>query len=575
MSAYLEVSGPDEDKSIARSALFCTSALGRTSISCSGTTWECTEKCIRIVTAAAALSPFWNAQTGKLMKDVTILVRVHGITCAASLENAVESKYLGEQSRALLNARTAGSAGCKFGWSLAPGQCCPADISRIAIITCDAKAAAKLSSQLRSSGCPYKLPVQASPLAMVGDPIMAIGSPFGVSAPELFSDMVISGIVSRLSMRDTRTHSAAHSSGLLLADLAVLPGMEGCPVISTSGLLGMLTFPASVADHSVAVIIPVGLLSKAMATCSAAPDTESKSSGTVGSALCQTLHAPLSDATRYIRVSGTSSDVSQRLCKPGIEWPRHPGRHPGHQSAILQQVLAQIVGIVLPDGHWASGVLISKSGVFATNAHLFDHLSPAEVARVLPNVLHHGCRPRWHSARILHIFTGALDLAILQMLEPPHDLQPLELNTSALHVGQSCYVAGHALFRPSCTATPMLTAGNVSKVLSIPDAGGQSRAAMLLTTAAVHIGSSGGAIVSDNGTLLGIVTSNTKHASGVTLSKLNYSIASEWLLSLWAHIQLNEVDTLQLHLYDERRPQLLKLWCLQPGLDEVVPHSKL
>jgi hypothetical protein len=95
----------------------------------------------------------------------------------------------------------AGSAGCKFGWSLAPGQCCPADISRIAIITCDAKAAAKLSSQLQSSGCPYKLPVQASPLAMVGDPIMAIGSPFGVSAPELFSDMVISGIVSRLSMR--------------------------------------------------------------------------------------------------------------------------------------------------------------------------------------------------------------------------------------------------------------------------------------------------------------------------------------------------------------------------------------
>jgi hypothetical protein len=61
---------------------------------------------------------------------------------------------------------------------------------------------------------------------------------------------------------------------------------------------------------------------------------------------------------------------------------------------------------------------------------------------------------------------GALDLAILQMLEPPHDLQPLELNTSALHVGQSCYVAGHALFRPSCTATPMLTAGNVSKVMN-------------------------------------------------------------------------------------------------------------
>lgn len=55
------------------------------------------------------------------------------------------------------------------------------------------------------------------------------------------------------------------------------------------------------------------------------------------------------------------------------------------------------------------------------------------------------------------------------------------------------------------------------QVLSIPGLAGQTRAAMVLTTAAVHVGASGGAILSHTGHLLGIVTSNTKHASGTSL----------------------------------------------------------
>lgn len=54
------------------------------------------------------------------------------------------------------------------------------------------------------------------------------------------------------------------------------------------------------------------------------------------------------------------------------------------------------------------------------------------------------------------------------------------------------------------------------QVLRLPCKGHQ-RAAMLLTTAAVHSGASGGAVLSAGGRLLGMVTSNAWHVSGVLL----------------------------------------------------------
>jgi peroxisomal leader peptide-processing protease len=54
------------------------------------------------------------------------------------------------------------------------------------------------------------------------------------------------------------------------------------------------------------------------------------------------------------------------------------------------------------------------------------------------------------------------------------------------------------------------------QVLRLPR-GGQQRAAMLLTTAAVHSGASGGAALSAEGRLLGMVTSNARHVSGAVL----------------------------------------------------------
>ena len=51
-------------------------------------------------------------------------------------------------------------------------------------------------------------------------------------------------------------------------------------------------------------------------------------------------------------------------------------------------------------------------------------------------------------------------------------------------------------------------------MVAVRDKAGAPCAAMVLTTAAVHAGASGGAVLSPSGELLAVVTSNTKHAWG-------------------------------------------------------------
>lgn len=110
---------------------------------------------------------------------------------------------------------------------------------------------------------------------------------------------------------------------------------------------------------------------------------------------------------------------------------------------------------------------------------------------------------------------GALDIAVIQISRPTADLQPVPLSTILQRPGGDCFVVGHALFNPAGGSRPLLTRGNVAQVLALPDGqNGRQLTAMLLTTAAVHSGASGGAVVDGAGRLLGLITSNARHASG-------------------------------------------------------------
>ncbi len=198
----------------------------------------------------------------------------------------------------------------------------------------------------------------------------------------------------------------------------------------------------------------------------------------------------------------------------------------------------------------------------------------------------------WLTAQVLYLFRNHLDIVVLQLLQSDlpigFRLSPLTLEssgggaawrgpppTSAVPParsndleGRKVLVLGHGLLGPSTSWPAMATQGNICKERSIgalprplpvqvdlprhrhlqvvcsPES---SKPTMLITTAAVHSGSSGGAVVdAATGRLLGLVTSNARHqrieadAAGsrrpVTLPRLNFSIASEELRPIvgWA-----------------------------------------
>ena len=191
---------------------------------------------------------------------------------------------------------------------------------------------------------------------------------------------------------------------------------------------------------------------------------------------------------------------------------------------------------------------------------------------------------------------GALDIAVLRLRHPPTGLQPLELSTAPLLPGAPAFAWGYALFNPVSGQPPLLTCGAVSRVLTLPDATGRQLPAMLLTTAAVHAGASGGAMLDGAGRMLGLITSNTRHASGRTIPHLNFSIPAAWLQRLWAYLQQSQVtshyfvqtgakcatttvaevcmrDVLQMassiRVFDDTGPQLKRLWSLQPFVEDM------
>lgn len=269
-------------------------------------------------------------------------------------------------------------------------------------------------------------------------------------------------------------------------------------------------------------------------------------------------------------------------------------------------------------------------------------------------------QPRWQwiPAKILHVFGGYLDVAVLQVhpvapdapggsalsrsmaLHPAQGQAVPGCSGSGVFEGQRVAVIGHGLFGPPVGMQPSVTAGCIAKVVRLPPsrssqlqsnssqqllaaklqqlrrdkssqlppgassqppstaslqslpstssshpggssapslgAGASGRATMIITTADVHRGASGGAVVdASSGTLLGLVTSNARHASGETIPGMNFSIAADELSGLWVWKRRCEaaraVDLAALrHLDVQGSQDAQRLWQLQPPLSDVA-----
>jgi len=314
------------------------------------------------------------------------------------------------------------------------------------------------------------------------------------------------------------------------------------PVALTAARLLTLTIETlhSLAPGNAAA---AGLLLPALQQCVAADCSNGSSSGSLQPQLARA-------ATRHAIASPQATSTTSSCCV----------------SPALQRCLQGIV-LIRVAGSWATGVAISKQ-LIITNAHLLPVGSGARGQHEAVWVRVGGGSSSgsssaaagvWVPAAVLHQFSGYLDIAVLQLMAPPGlttaaaaaavpEPTPLQLISTGRgaepQLGQEVFVIGHGLFGPRLGWAPSITRGSLARCVRLPGAqhgghgGGdssraQGRSSMLIVTAAVHAGASGGALVDAGGRLLGLVTSNTRHHRGATLPRWSYAIAADELAALW------------------------------------------
>jgi 2-alkenal reductase len=140
-----------------------------------------------------------------------------------------------------------------------------------------------------------------------------------------------------------------------------------------------------------------------------------------------------------------------------------------------------------------SGFVWDRAGHIVTSYHVVDQATEL-------GVLFGGVTPL--PARLV----GAapwVDLAVLRLENPPDDLKPIPIGTSAdLVVGQSVYAIGNPFGLSRSLTTGVISALN----RRFPTASGRVVVGVIQTDAAINPGNSGGPLIDSSGRLIGVNT---------------------------------------------------------------------
>lgn len=178
-----------------------------------------------------------------------------------------------------------------------------------------------------------------------------------------------------------------------------------------------------------------------------------------------------------------------------------------------------------------------------------------------------------YSAQAVYVSKGPLDIALLQLESVPPQLSPIIPQLACPSEGSVVYVIGHGLLGPRSNVSSSVSSGVLSKVVQIPGpihTYGSSKAeartislpVMLQTTAAVHPGASGGAVISSNGHMIGLVTSNARHGGGTIIPHLNFSIPCAALEPVFKFSDTQDASILE--ILDKPNELLSSVWALVP-----------
>ncbi|CAK9238521.1 unnamed protein product [Sphagnum troendelagicum] len=538
----------------------------------------------------------------------------------------------------------------EVGWALAPvednAQQLHTGVSRLGMAATTATRIAVLSVGSQGGNNSMQARYLMAEPRKRGDSLIAVGSPFGALSPLHFQNSMSVGIVSNL-WPPTR-----HPASLLMADLRCLPGMEGGPVFDEHGVLvGMLTRPLRQRGGAAEVQL-------VMTTTVLMPVLQ-RIGINVWAPLVGWSQYPSCHSPEVTLQSADSTLLQAQSCHTDNIQSHRSFQTMRYIPSAVEQAVTSVVLITIGDGAWASGIILNKTGLILTNAHLLEpwrfgksrnSRSPVSHAELVEaRILNHedtqnarsycygshlddsrlktdcgdnsaqrmsvsscGAQPQfvkhstalptgvvgqhnyqhirvrldhhqqhsWHAAHPIYVSRGPLDIALLQLELPPQGLCPIVPEKECPTPGSTAVVLGHGLFGPRSELCPSVSAGVVARVVkacstsffSIVHTSDKKEeksgnAAMLQTTAAVHPGGSGGAVVNGEGRMIGLVTSNARHSGGTVIPYLNFSVPCAALIPVFDFASGGKCygsDWSLLMEVDKPNEQLAAVWALVP-----------
>ncbi|CAH2034150.1 unnamed protein product [Thlaspi arvense] len=466
----------------------------------------------------------------------------------------------------------------------------------------DAKFMAKSATRMALLGVSLSLlgqpNINLASTSSKGDTLVTLGSPFGILSPVHFFNSVSTGSIANFYP------SGSLNKSLMIADVRCLPGMEGAPVFDKNEqLIGILIRPIRQKNSGVEIqlVVPWGAITTA---CSRLLLEEPSDGGEASPWESEVLTIK-PDASIHVQVA--AEKAMESICLITV-----------NDGVWASGVILNEHGLILTNAHLLEPWRFGKGGVYgegndnglrphvlgaeefaSSRSRFWEHGSrtlppkaPADLySSVGENVkkykhnflqtrhgdirvrLYHQDSWTWCPAKVVYICKEQLDVAVLQLEYVPGKLQPITANFSSPPLGTPAHVVGHGLFGPRCGLSPSICSGVVAKVVHakmrlntqsiLQDA--TAFPAMLETTAAVHPGGSGGAVVNSSGHMIGLVTSNARHGAGTVIPHLNFSIPCAVLAPIFKFAEdMQNMEILQ--TLDQPNEELSSIWALMPSL---------
>ncbi|KAI3740695.1 hypothetical protein L2E82_31166 [Cichorium intybus] len=450
-----------------------------------------------------------------------------------------------------------------------------------------------------------------------GDLLITIGAPFGVLSPAHFSNSVSVGYVS-----NCYPSSSSHVS-LLMADIRCLPGMEGSPVFGEQlEIVGMLTRPLRQrgSGAEVQLVIPweaivtscTGFLSPKTIITKNPLKTRPNPIESAMSSICLITigdgvwasgvllnhhgliltNAHLLEPWRFKKTpanhhhntvpnifftrSSKGSKKETRFLEKESRFhekePRFHEKEPRFLEKDEKEPRFHEKETRFHEKDEKETRFLEKEPRFhekETKFHEKDEKETRFHERVNVRVDYNVENRVWCDADVVYVSKGPLDVALLKLEFVPEKLQPIVMDFTCPLQGSKVYVVGHGLFGPRCDFLPSTCVGVVAKVVKTPAAAGDIPA-MIETTAAVHPGGSGGAILNSNGHMISLVTSNAKHGGGTVIPHLNFSIPCAALKPIF-NFSKDMKDISILKDLDKPNEHLSSVWALMPPASPELP----